>query len=89
VWLSGRAQCFDQFGIVDAQMAETGRGGHIVNVASGLAFVPTAYSSAYHTVKAAVHSECLPIELSGESVSARSVPATPTPDSWPTSANSE
>jgi NAD(P)-dependent dehydrogenase (short-subunit alcohol dehydrogenase family) len=29
--------------IVDAQMAEAGRGGHIVNVASGLAFVPTAY----------------------------------------------
>jgi NAD(P)-dependent dehydrogenase (short-subunit alcohol dehydrogenase family) len=48
-----------------AQMAERGKGGHIVNMASAAAFAPTASLSAYCTTKAAVRmlSECVRAEL--------------------------
>ncbi len=53
------ARCFGQ------QMVERGQGGHIVNIASGLAYMPTKRLPAYCTTKAAVLmlSECLGAEL--------------------------
>ena len=48
-----------------AQMIESGRKGHIVNVASMGAYTPTRFMSAYNTSKAAVRmlSDCLRAEL--------------------------
>ena len=53
------ARCFGK------QMVERGQGGHIVNLASGLAYMPTRRLPAYCTTKAAVLmlSECLGAEL--------------------------
>ena len=53
------ARCFGK------QMVERGQGGHLVNVASGLAYIPTRRLPAYCTTKAAVLmlSECLGAEL--------------------------
>ena len=50
-----------------AQMAARGEGGHIVNVASAAAFVPSRTLPAYATTKAAVLmlSECLRAEVGG------------------------
>src|SRR5690348_3544691 len=57
-----------------AQMAERGKGGHLVNIASAAAFAPTAALPAYSATKAAVRmlSDCLRAELapSGVGVSA-------------------
>lgn len=52
------------------QMILRGEGGHIVNVASGAAFVPIPLSSPYSTTKAAVRmvSECLRTELAREGI---------------------
>lgn len=49
------------------QMAERGEGGHLVNVASAAAYLPSRALSAYGTSKAAVLmlSECLRAELAG------------------------
>ncbi|MBV8528333.1 MAG: SDR family NAD(P)-dependent oxidoreductase [Candidatus Dormibacteraeota bacterium] len=48
-----------------AQLAQRGRGGHIVNVASAAAFAPSTILPAYSMTKAAVLmlSECLRVEL--------------------------
>ena len=48
-----------------AQMAERGKGGHLVNIASAAAFTPSVSLSAYSTTKAAVLmlGECLRAEL--------------------------
>jgi NAD(P)-dependent dehydrogenase (short-subunit alcohol dehydrogenase family) len=48
-----------------AQMAERGKGGHLVNIASAAAFAPSPAQPAYSTTKAAVLmlSECLRAEL--------------------------
>ncbi|MFG1947588.1 SDR family oxidoreductase [Nonomuraea sp. NPDC048826] len=53
-----------------AQMAERGEGGHIVNIASVAAFVPTRLLPAYSVSKAAVKSlsDCLRAELAGEGI---------------------
>src|SRR5690606_28865007 len=53
-----------------AQMAERGEGGHIVNIASLAAFVPTRLLPAYSVSKAAVKmlSDCLRAELAGEGI---------------------
>jgi NAD(P)-dependent dehydrogenase (short-subunit alcohol dehydrogenase family) len=50
-----------------AQMAERGKGGHLVNIASAAAFTPSLSQPAYSTTKAAVLmlSECLRAELAG------------------------
>jgi NAD(P)-dependent dehydrogenase (short-subunit alcohol dehydrogenase family) len=50
-----------------AQMAERGKGGHLVNIASAAAFAPSMAQPAYSTTKAAVLmlSECLRAELAG------------------------
>lgn len=52
------------------QMLEAGKGGHIVNVASAAAFVPSRNYAAYATSKAAVLmlSECLRAELAGKGI---------------------
>ncbi|MDR3664454.1 MAG: SDR family NAD(P)-dependent oxidoreductase [Mycobacterium sp.] len=51
--------------VFGAQMAERGRGGHIVNIASAAAFTPTAVMAPYSVSKAGVKmlSECLRLEL--------------------------
>lgn len=48
-----------------AQMTQTGRGGHIVNLSSVAGFVPSQFAPAYCTAKAGIRmlSECLSIEL--------------------------
>ncbi|GAA2212788.1 SDR family oxidoreductase [Nonomuraea monospora] len=53
-----------------AAMAERGAGGHIVNVASLAAFVPSRLLPAYSTSKAAVKmlSDCLRAELAGHGI---------------------
>jgi NAD(P)-dependent dehydrogenase (short-subunit alcohol dehydrogenase family) len=53
-----------------AQMAERGRGGHLVNIASAAAFAPSASLPAYAATKAAVRmlSECLRAELAGAGI---------------------
>ncbi|WP_203993221.1 SDR family oxidoreductase [Sphaerisporangium rufum] len=52
------------------QMADRGEGGHIVNVASVAAFMPTRVLPAYSTTKAAVKmlSDCLRAELAGQDI---------------------
>ncbi|GAA3809619.1 SDR family oxidoreductase [Streptomyces phyllanthi] len=52
------------------QMAERGQGGHIVNIASAAAFLPSKSLPAYSTSKAAVLmlSECLRAELAGQGI---------------------
>jgi NAD(P)-dependent dehydrogenase (short-subunit alcohol dehydrogenase family)/pimeloyl-ACP methyl ester carboxylesterase len=53
-----------------AQMVERGEGGHIINVASLAAFVPSRLLPAYSTSKAAVKmlSDCLRAELAGQGI---------------------
>ena len=53
-----------------AQMVERGQGGHIVNVASAAAFIPTRVLPAYSVSKAAVKtlSDCLRAELAGHGI---------------------
>ncbi|MER5645189.1 SDR family oxidoreductase [Streptosporangium sp. NPDC002524] len=53
-----------------AQMAERGQGGHIVNVASLAAFLPSRLLPAYSTSKAAVKmlGDCLRAELAGQGI---------------------
>jgi NAD(P)-dependent dehydrogenase (short-subunit alcohol dehydrogenase family) len=52
------------------QMAERGKGGHLVNIASAAAFAPTAALPAYCTTKAAVRmlSDCVGAELAAAGV---------------------
>ncbi|MBD9703877.1 SDR family oxidoreductase [Streptomyces sp. ID01-12c] len=52
------------------QMTERGQGGHIVNIASAAAYLPSRSLPAYSTSKAAVLmlSECLRAELSGQGI---------------------
>lgn len=52
------------------QMAERGQGGHIVNIASAAAYLPSRSLPAYSTSKAAVLmlSECLRAELAGRKI---------------------
>ncbi|MFF0446053.1 SDR family oxidoreductase [Streptomyces sp. NPDC004609] len=52
------------------QMAERGQGGHIVNIASAAAYLPSKALPAYSTSKAAVLmlSECLRAELAGRDI---------------------
>lgn len=52
------------------QMVEAGKPGHLVNVASGVAFAPSRNYPAYATSKAAVLmlSECLRAELAGKGI---------------------
>ncbi|MFD9980190.1 SDR family oxidoreductase [Streptomyces massasporeus] len=52
------------------RMAERGQGGHIVNVASAAAYLPSRALPAYSTSKAAVLmlSECLRAELAGQGI---------------------
>ncbi|MCH5672668.1 SDR family oxidoreductase [Streptomyces gilvus] len=52
------------------QMAERGQGGHIVNIASAVAYQPSRALPAYSTSKAAVLmlSECLRAELAGRGI---------------------
>lgn len=52
------------------QMAERGQGGHIVNIASAAAYLPSRTLPAYSTSKAAVLmlSECLRAELAGQAI---------------------
>lgn len=52
------------------QMAERGQGGHIVNIASAAAYLPSRSLPAYSTSKAAVLmlSECLRAELAGRNI---------------------
>ncbi|MER6616852.1 SDR family oxidoreductase [Streptomyces xantholiticus] len=56
--------------IFGGRMAERGQGGHIVNVASAAAYLPTRSLPAYSTSKAAVLmlSECLRAELAGREI---------------------
>jgi len=53
-----------------AQMAERGEGGHIVNIASAAAFMPSSMLPAYAATKAAVRmlSECLRAELASAGI---------------------
>lgn len=53
-----------------AQMAERGRGGHIVTIASAAAYLPSRSLPAYSTTKSAVFmlSQCLRAELSGDGI---------------------
>ncbi len=53
-----------------AQMVERGQGGHIVNVSSMAAYLPSKQMAAYNTSKAAVlmFSECLRAELAGSGI---------------------
>ncbi|WP_371788389.1 SDR family oxidoreductase [Streptomyces griseoaurantiacus] len=57
------------------QMAERGEGGHLVNVASAAAYLPSRALSAYGTSKAAVLmlSECLRAELAGRGIGVSAV----------------
>lgn len=57
------------------RMAARGQGGHIVNVASAAAFLPSGTLSAYNTSKAAVLtlSECLRAELAGRGIGVSAV----------------
>ncbi|MGW2930981.1 SDR family oxidoreductase [Streptomyces sp. NPDC001156] len=52
------------------QMADRGQGGHIVNIASAAAYLPSKTLPAYSTSKAAVLmlSECLRAELAGQGI---------------------
>src|SRR5215468_11244535 len=52
------------------QMAERGRGGHLVNIASAAAYAPSASLPAYAATKAAVRmlSECLRAELASSGI---------------------
>jgi NAD(P)-dependent dehydrogenase (short-subunit alcohol dehydrogenase family) len=52
------------------QMAERGTGGHIVNIASAAAFIPSAWLPAYSVTKAGVRmlSDCLRAELAGTGI---------------------
>jgi NAD(P)-dependent dehydrogenase (short-subunit alcohol dehydrogenase family) len=56
-------------------MAERGQGGHIVNIASAAAFLPSRALPAYSTSKAAVLmlSECLRAELAGRGIGVTAV----------------
>lgn len=58
-----------------AQLAERGRGGHIVNVASAAAFAPSTILPAYGMTKAAILmlSECLRVELAPRGVGVSAV----------------
>ncbi|MEU7743037.1 SDR family oxidoreductase [Nonomuraea sp. NPDC049158] len=53
-----------------AQMVERGEGGHIINIASAAAFVPSRLLPAYSTSKAGVKmlSDCLRAELAGQGI---------------------
>ncbi|WP_155057261.1 SDR family oxidoreductase [Streptomyces blattellae] len=57
------------------QMAERGQGGHIVNIASAAAYLPSRSLPAYSTSKAAVLmlSECLRAELAGQGIGVTAV----------------
>lgn len=57
------------------QMVKAGKKGHIVNVSSGLAFLPTRLTPAYNTTKAAVQmlSECLRAELASQGIGVSAV----------------
>jgi NAD(P)-dependent dehydrogenase (short-subunit alcohol dehydrogenase family)/pimeloyl-ACP methyl ester carboxylesterase len=57
------------------RMAERGQGGHIVNIASAVAFQPSRALPAYSTSKAAVLmlSECLRAELAGQGIGVTAV----------------
>ncbi|MBK3629480.1 SDR family oxidoreductase [Streptomyces sp. MBT49] len=57
------------------RMAERGQGGHIVNTASGAAYLPSRVLPAYSTSKAAVLmlSECLRAELAGRDIGVTAV----------------
>lgn len=57
------------------QMIDAGKGGHIVNIASAAAFVPSRNYAAYATSKAAVLmlSECLRAELAGQGIGVTAV----------------
>ncbi|UYQ63229.1 SDR family oxidoreductase [Streptomyces peucetius] len=61
--------------IFGGRMAERGQGGHIVNVASAAAYLPTRTLPAYSTSKAAVLmlSECLRAELAGRDIGVSAV----------------
>lgn len=52
------------------QMVDAGKRGNIVNVSSGLAFLPTRMTPAYNTTKAAVQmlTECLRAELADQKI---------------------
>ncbi len=73
------------------QMVEAGKPGHLVNVASGVAFAPSRNYPAYATSKAAVLmlSECLRAELAGNGIGvsaacpALSIPASSRPRASP------
>ncbi|MEU5017374.1 SDR family oxidoreductase [Streptomyces angustmyceticus] len=56
--------------IFGTRMAHRGQGGHIVNIASAAAFLPSRVLPAYSTSKAAVLmlSECLRAELAGQGI---------------------
>ncbi|MFF2026398.1 SDR family oxidoreductase [Streptomyces sp. NPDC058171] len=58
-----------------AQMADRGQGGHIVNIASAAAYLPSRSLPAYSTTKAAVLmlSECLRAELAGAGIGVSAV----------------
>jgi NAD(P)-dependent dehydrogenase (short-subunit alcohol dehydrogenase family) len=57
------------------QMTERGTGGHIVNIASAAAYVPTASLPAYSVTKAGVRmlSDCLRAELAGTGISVTAI----------------
>jgi NAD(P)-dependent dehydrogenase (short-subunit alcohol dehydrogenase family)/pimeloyl-ACP methyl ester carboxylesterase len=61
--------------IFGGQMAERGQGGHIVNIASAAAYLPSRALPAYSTSKAAVLmlSECLRAELAGRDIGVTAV----------------
>ncbi|HEY2442672.1 MAG TPA: SDR family oxidoreductase [Streptosporangiaceae bacterium] len=56
--------------VFGAQMAERGEGGHLVNIASAAAFVPSGMLPAYSATKAAVRmlSDCLRAELAPDGI---------------------
>ncbi|MFF8394704.1 SDR family oxidoreductase [Streptomyces sp. NPDC016172] len=61
--------------LLGRRMAERGQGGHIVNVASAAAYLPSRALPAYSTSKAAVLmlSECLRAELAGQGIGVTAV----------------
>ncbi len=61
--------------VFGGQMAERNQGGHIVNVASAAAYLPSKALPAYSTSKAAVLmlSECLRAELAGQGIGVSAV----------------
>ncbi|WP_307707317.1 SDR family oxidoreductase [Streptomyces sp. V1I6] len=61
--------------IFGGQMAERGQGGHMVNIASAAAYLPSRALPAYSTSKAAVLmlSECLRAELAGRDIGVTAV----------------